>query len=52
MKDEKRNEEHRDVARCLICGQTFEPREGDFLFCDICLREIRRVIELSKDGLL
>lgn len=51
MKDEKRNEK-RDVAKCLICGQTFEPRDGDFLFCDICLREIRRVIELARDGLL
>lgn len=41
-----------DVARCEICGQTFEPlRQGDHL-CDVCRTELRTVVELSKEGLL
>lgn len=45
-------EQNTDVARCEICGQTFEPiRQGDHL-CDVCRKELRTVVELSREGLI
>lgn len=45
-------EQNTEVARCEICGQTFEPiRQGDHL-CDVCKTELRTVVELSKEGLI
>lgn len=41
-----------DSRRCSVCGQTFEPTNNGETLCDICKEELKRVVELSREGLI
>ena len=43
--------ELKQVQKCPVCGQTFEPIRYQ-LFCDVCLHELRNVVRLSREGML
>lgn len=42
----------KDVRVCIVCGQTFEPKKDHDQLCDICKEELKRVVELSREGLI